>query len=360
MPLLYVYCLLAERSAPTRAKGEAMKSSYACDFLVLVGIVLSGAPRAAAEPPAVPICMIVDDPAPFVNPRSVKDPSVCKEIPTSFYMEFGHWAETAKVKGKFSVVPCIGGIKPIDGSLGEYPGHTQQERLEWIEMIKTLYAPRFTITPEVITHWYPWDVKARKLAPGPKTENEWLAAQPLETQTRYIAEAMQMLRSAGIEAGGLTMSWFYPKQRNHVLGEAALRAAEKVYGLRYIMVFNETGEEPAVIYRRHDGAMAVSIRPNVGDVYDHTFGKKTEEDILRDADTYITADGQRGQFVQRIKQGKCVVFYTHIQTLYGNGTKSGLRVFQIAVDRLQKHYGQRVQWMTGLELCRRSCPAPRE
>jgi hypothetical protein len=309
----------------------------------------------AAEHRPVPVCMIVDDPAPFVNPRSVKDAGVCKEIPTSFYLELAQWVKTAGVKGKFSVVPCIGGIRPIDGSLGEYPGHTRQERLEWIEVIKTRFAPRFTITPEVVTHWYPWDVEARKLMPGPKTENEWLALQSLDVQTRYIAEAMQMLKNAGIEAGGLTMSWSYPKDKNHVLGEAALRAAEKVLGLKYIMIFNETGEEPAVIYHRNDGAMAVSIRPSVGDVYDHTFGKKTESDIQRDADKYITADGQNGQFVQRIKQGKCLVFYTHIQTLYGNGSKSGLRVFQLAIERLQKHYGDQLQWMTGVELCRRYC-----
>ena len=125
------------------------------------------------------------------------------------------------------------------------------------------------------------------------------------------------------------MAWFYPKDKNHVLGEASLRAAEQVLGLKYVMVFNDTGETPEVIYRRNNGAMAVSIRPNVGDVYDHTFGKKTVEDIRVDADKHITADGAGGTFVAQIKKGTCLVFYTHIQTLYGNGTKSGMKVFEI-------------------------------
>ncbi len=333
-----------------------MNARRALASILLLGAILGGDPGAAAEPAKIPACMIVDDPAPFINPRSVKDAAVCKEIPTSFYREFARWAEGAKIKGKFSVVPCIGGVKPIDGSLGEYPGHTRQERLEWIETIRTLVAPRFTITPEIITHWYPWDIAAKRLLPGPPMENDWLAAQPLEAQTRYIAAAMQMLKNVGLEAGGLTMCWSYPKEKNHILGEAVLRAAEKVYGLRYVMVFNETGDEPAVVYRRGDGAVAVSIRPAVADVYDHTFGKKTEEDIRRDADKYIAADGRSGLFVERIKRGKCLVFYTHIQSLYGNGTKSGLRVFQAAVGRLEKHYGDRLEWMTGLDLCRRLCP----
>jgi len=62
-----------------------------------------------------------------------------------------------------------------------------------------------------------------------------------------------------------------------------------------------------------------------GRVYDHTFGKKTEDDVRRDVDRYITADGQSGQFVAHLKTGPCLVFYTHIQTLYGNGTKSGFQ-----------------------------------
>ncbi len=102
--------------------------------------------------------------------------------------------------------------------------------------------------------------------------------------------------------------------------------------------------------------MAVSLRPGVGDVYEHTFGKKTEVDIQHDADRYITADGKGGQFVDQIQKGGCLIFYTHVQTLYGNGTKSGLKVFQIAVERLEKHYGDRIQWMTGQEICRHFCP----
>ena len=60
--------------------------------------------------------------------------------------------------------------------------------------------------------------------------------------------------------------------------------------------------------------------------------------------------------VDRIKAGKCLIFYTHAQTLYGNGTKSGLKVFQTAIDRLHRHYGGRIQWMTGLEIARHFCP----
>jgi len=311
---------------------------------------------AAADRATVPACMIVDDPAPFINCHWVNHQTVSKEIPTSFYVEFGRWAAENKIKGKFSVVPCLGGIKPIDGSLGEYPGHTREERLQWIDMVKSLYVPRFTITPEVITHNLAWDIDAKRLVKDSPRENKWLVAQTVDVQGRYMAEAMQMLKNVGLDPGGMTMCWSYGKENNAVLGEAALCAAEKVGGLKYIIVFNDTGEQPGVIYRRADGAMAVSLRPNVGDCYDHTLGKKTEADIQADAGKYIADDGRSGQFVDAITKHKCLIFYTHSQTLYGNGTKSGLKVFQIAIDRLHKHYGERIEWMTGLEIARRFCP----
>ena len=66
-----------------------MKAWPAACF-ALLGVSLCDLPAATAEFPKIPVCMIVDDPAPFINPRSVKDATVCKEIPTSFYLEFGH------------------------------------------------------------------------------------------------------------------------------------------------------------------------------------------------------------------------------------------------------------------------------
>ncbi|MBC8875457.1 MAG: hypothetical protein H8E44_39025 [Planctomycetes bacterium] len=335
-----------------------MRTTFVGASIALLGFVVAWRATEASE--EIPCCMIIDDGAPFFNMRWVKDKTVCKEIPTSFYQEFAEWAAEKGVKGKFSIIPCLGGIKPIDGSLGEYPGHSREERLAWIRMINTQYAPRFTLTPEVITHWYPWDVKAKSLQLGPPTENTWLAGQTLDVQTAYITEAMQMLTRAGIEVGGLTMCWSYPKDKNHVLGEAALRAAREVCELDYVVLFNDTGVKPGVIYRGDGGAMVVSLRPGVGDVYDHTFGKKTDVDVQQDADRYITADGTAGRFIDQIQEGGCLIFYTHMQTLYGNGTKSGLKVFQIAVERLEKRYGDRIQWMTGCEIAQHFCPPAKQ
>ena len=113
-----------------------VKTVFAAFCWAFVGWLLLGGAGFADDAARIPVCMIVDDPAPFINMRSLKDTNVCHEIPTSFYIEFGQWAARSGVKGKFSVVPCLGGIKPIDGSLGEIPGHTREERLAWIAMVR--------------------------------------------------------------------------------------------------------------------------------------------------------------------------------------------------------------------------------
>ena len=188
-------------------------------------------------------------------------------------------------------------------------------------------------------------------------ENVWLPTQSLEVQTAYIAEAMRMLKNTGIESGGLTMCFSYPADKNNILGEATLRAAEEVLGLKFVMIFNDSGKKPGIIDKRDDGAMAVSIRPNISDVLvAHGSGNMTDKDIERDADKYISADGTTGLFVAQIKEGSgdcCLIFNTHIWDLWGNGTKSGFKVLQIVADRLKKYYGDRLEWMTGSEICRK-------
>jgi len=312
--------------------------------------------RAVPNKPAkTPICIIIDDGAPFSKVSLAKSGHDL-EVPTSFYREFGEWAQAHGVKGKFSVIPCYRPATAcIDGSLGEYPGHSREERLEWINMIKTIYMPRWTITPEMITHSFPWDIKGKKMLSNLPKENVWLPTQSVEVQTEYIAEAMRMLKDVGIDTGGLTMCFTYPASKNNILGEATLRAAEQVLGQRFVMVFNDSGEKPGIIYKRDDQAAAVSIRPNVGDVLvGHGSGEMTEEDIERDAGKYISADGTTGLFAARIKAGSsCLVFNTHIWGLWGNGTKSGFKALKIAVERLDKYYGDRLEWVTGLEVCQR-------
>ena len=321
--------------------------------LLCFAIAVLALPAAFAQAPAapsankkIPVSLIVDDGV-FYS----------KKVPNTFLKKFGEWSIENGVKGKLSIIPIYGGVAAIDGSNGEYPGTTKEQRLEWIETIKTLITPRWTITPEIITHGKPWDIKKQALMTDMPRESDWLAGQSLETQTEYITEAMRLLKSVGIEFGGLTMCWHYPPEKNHILGEATLTAAEKVAGLKFVMIFNDKGERPGVIYKREDGAMAVSMRPALSDVLDYS-DKFTEADVQRLADQFISADGTTGTFVDQLKKGVCLEFFTHYANLYSEGTYHGLEVLTIAIGRLNKFYGDKIEWMTGLDICKRFSEIP--
>jgi hypothetical protein len=333
-----------------------MKSQFR--YLLCFSFAVLALPAAFAQAPApqlpdvapnnkkIPVSLIVDDGV-FYS----------KKVPNTFLKTFGEWSIENGVKGKFSIIPIYGGVAAIDGSNGEYPGTTKEQRLEWIETIKTLITPRWTITPEIITHGKPWDIKNHALMTNMPRESDWLAEQNLETTTEYITESMRLLKSVGIKFGGLTMCWHYPPEKNHILGEATLTAAEKVAGLKFVMIFNDKGERPGIIYKREDGAMAVSMRPALTDLLDYS-DKFTEADIQRLADTYISADGTSGQFVDQLKKGVCLEFYTHYANLYSEGTYHGLEVLTIAIGRLNKFYGDKIEWMTGLDICKRFSEIP--
>lgn len=300
----------------------------------------------------IPICMIIDDPGPFSNAGTTGHSGEICETPTAFYMKLGEWARRSGVKGKFSVVPICGGLAAIDGSLGEYPGHTREERLEWIEMIRVLYQPNWTITSEIITHLMPWDIVVEKPIYNNQRENEYFAELNMEEKTQYIQYALQKLKNAGIDAGGCTMCWSIPADMNADFGRATLEAISNVYGPKDTMIFNDTFASPKVVYKDNRGYCAVKVPPAVGDIDGSLYasGEPDEQRINEDANYLISEDGVSGAFVEVLRAGKPLIFLTHIQTLHTNGKESGFEVYKKAVDRLNRRYGDQIAWMTGEDM----------
>lgn len=289
----------------------------------------------------IPVCIIIDDPAPFHNASM------------EFYVKLGEWARDNGVKGKFSVIPVVAGIAAVDGSLGEFPGHTMEERLEWNNMVKTLYEPNWTITAEIITHAMPWDIVNEEPIPVDQQENHYFADLSIDQKIAYMEYAMQKLKNAGFMAGGCTMCWSLPAECNADFGRATLEAISKVYGPQNVMIFNDSRTDPAVVYRDKDGYCAVKVPPVVGDIDTSLYSddlEANERQIAADADRMITEDGESGMFVDIIRSGKPLICLTHIQSLYTSGWECGFKVYQTAVSRLHKHYADKIQWMKAEEI----------
>ena len=98
----------------------------------------------------IPIALLVDDGAP-VNPMFFHDPPYDHELlmPNSLLRDFADLCDEYGVRGKFSVLPmpcCLGGI---DGQLNHVP---PRHLSEFLRLVRKRIAPRFDITPEILTH----------------------------------------------------------------------------------------------------------------------------------------------------------------------------------------------------------------
>jgi hypothetical protein len=78
----------------------------------------------------------------------------------------------------------------------------------------------------------------------------------------------------------------------------------------------------------------------------------SEEYVSRVADEIITADGKEGEFVRTLESGGYPIILSHWQSLMSNGLRTGLRVLNEIAGRINKHYSDKVEWMSFEEIMR--------
>ena len=80
--------------------------------------------------------------------------------------------------------------------------------------------------------------------------------------------------------------------------------------------------------------------------------ESSEEYVSRVADEIITADGKEGEFVRTLESGGYPIILSHWQSLMSNGLRTGLRVLNEIAGRINKHYSDKVEWMSFEEIMR--------
>jgi len=109
----------------------------------------------------IPVSLLVDDPAPCVNPyyyhrklrQSDCEPllasgeTVVRSIPLSFLQQFAATVEQHGLRGKFSVLPYPCNLGFIGQGL---PGYPEAECRAWVETVRARLMPWMDVSPEVI------------------------------------------------------------------------------------------------------------------------------------------------------------------------------------------------------------------
>ena len=305
----------------------------------------------------IPIALLVDDGAP-VNPMFFHDPPYDHELlmPNSLLRDFADLCDEYGVRGKFSVLPmpcCLGGI---DGTLNHVaPRHLS----EFLRLVRKRIAPRFDITPEILTH-----LAAYKMEGGfaHVYEDEWIARATVEEMTDYIALGLEILEHVGLSATGVTSPWdtgaSNEAQYAHAIGNAHWRVHRRPVTWYFLhMVGEGPPRGPSVTIRNADtGQVVVSIPAMTLDPFWDTQRPMSATPRAAGAaaragmECLISRDGKRGRIPEVVRHGCPVTILTHWQSLYSDGSCAGLRGLADLLKRLHKRYGDGLQWSTCSEL----------
>ncbi len=316
---------------------------------------------------SIPLTLIIDDPAPCINvywwhagerqktdkPTLKSGEPIVRDVPVAFAAELAEVLRRRGIKGKFSVLPYPAGLGSVAQGL---PGYSQAEVERWLAIVRREIAPRMDITPEILTHAKAIDLATHTLLA--ENEREWSTHQTAETMTPYIAEALQILKSVGLPATGVTSPWDFGSKVEPEYQRAIVKAQQQVNGRRQTWYFlHQSGElslQSKVVRREGDGWL-VSIVSQCPDVFWQTMETKETGDayVSSVADQLLTEDGRRGRAADLFRAGTPIVMLAHWQSLFSNGRKTGLRVLDEVGRRMQTAWGSRVHWVTCFELAQR-------
>ena len=284
--------------------------------------------------------------------------------------EFADFAEENEIRGKFTVLPCPAGLGRIDQHVR---GINDADLSEFLDIVRTRIAPRFDITPEVLTHTLALSPDTGSLLPH--TEIAWLSYLLSSGQTSavtdYLHYAWTILRNVGLRPHGLTLGGMEDKSgiaagkmanSGHHSGELsrALMAIELEFEPITMRSFL-FGPFASMMDRKKDGNL-----PHV--IFDDGQGRRVyrigalgtdpafpllhgDGDLVGTVDGLISPDLAHGKWIEAAEQGHALVIVTHSQTLNASNTGMGLEMFRRSVRRLRERYGKRLTWLTADELC---------
>lgn len=312
----------------------------------------------------VPMCFLVDDSCPLIHvywfhkkPVDGKGPFtndgrvLVKDVPNSFLNRFCDVVAKYNISGKISIVPAPGGIGDVvNGILG----FDHSLISEWLNTAKKRLADRFDFSPEMLTHNRALDLKTG--AWSEENEAVWSQKQDRTVLTPYIAHCLNLLKTAGINASGITSPWNFGVQVEKEYNEAMITAQKEVYNHKLSWYFLHTldtqPEKKPWIALKKENCTLISIPSNMKDYFWDTIDspRTDREYILSIADQYITADGKEGSIINVLKAGGWPVFVTHWQSLYSNGLETGLKSLDEVGRRVNTQLKDKVEWKTCMEL----------
>jgi hypothetical protein len=304
-----------------------------------------------------PIALIIDDGSP-VDPLFYELPGYETPflVPHEFTRRVVETFERFDIRGKFTVIPMPSCLGRIDQSLKRVP---PDHLAGWLKLVREGIAPRLDITPEFLTH-----MQAYKLKGGGFQhiyEDVWISGAPQEEIVEYFVLAFEILKNVGLPATGITSPWVSGIDVEKKYAQALAEAQWKVFSrkLTWYFLHCTTWDAPRKCSVEYEdpgrGQVVVSVPANTGDIFWSMEQPREERPafVQRGIDRLISADGRTGRIRELMESDYPVVLVTHWQSLYTQGTGLGLEGLATLAERIQKVFGNSLEWVTCSELARR-------
>lgn len=251
------------------------------------------------------------------------------------------------VKGKLSLVPCI------VSSSGEILGYVNKgikglpdnELAETLRLIREKAVKYFDITPEILTHSFVVDTESNKTLS--EKEWEWSQSQDLETLTKYIAKALEILKDVGVVANGVTSPCDFGREVEGIYARAVLEAEKKIYGIKLTWYFLNVERcsrrvTPRLMYFDKESEEAVVSIPSCSK--DHL---ARSEDPFKSIDNWISEDSSKGRLVDVYRNMSYIIFHTHWWSIQD---EESIRALKETIARINRYFN--VVWMKCSQIAR--------
>jgi hypothetical protein len=288
-------------------------------------------------------------------------------LPVALLQEFADFVDEFGVRGKFTLLPCPAALGRLDQRVRRF---SDAALGEFLEVVRTRLAPRFDITPEVLTHTLALDPQTGTIYPH--TETAWLshlaASGQMAALQEYLRHAWTILRNVDIQPHGLTLGGIEDKSgiahgKQFGQGDYLREIAEALVVVEGQDSFIFTGSVPRTAAGQQRNSPEIVLETGNGrrvwEIFvlprDPAFSLLHGDGNLEAAiDALVAPDLDGGQWIEAAEAGRAVVIVTHAQTLNAGNTGMGLAMFREGVRRLRDRYGPRLVWHTADELCHNS------
>ena len=125
-------------------------------------------------------------------------------VPSTLALQFGKICRRLGVKGKFSVVPCPGGLGRLDHPT-EVNGVDADQIEAFVDIMQRYIMPNFSITSEILTHHLALSLKTQHNTH--RCEDAFVSKASAEEIANYVSLSLEILSNMGLNPTGVTSPW---------------------------------------------------------------------------------------------------------------------------------------------------------